>query len=193
MTSMTWSGPTTPAVSSSTPRPSSIGFWAIRLSSRPSRFRCWKCWSTITPGQQPEARGDLRHPVLGRGARGAERDHVARDGATRRRRCRPPRHRPWKRVMIASARRVPPIIDDRRSWLPPVRKMPVASRTIRAALLVVRLGPGHRVERPHVRGAELGEHLAVPLARLRAERRCGRDHGDLRLAARRRARRTGRG
>ena len=53
MTSMTWSGPTTPAVSSSTPRPSRLGFWAMRLSSRPSRLRCWKCWSTMTPGRTP--------------------------------------------------------------------------------------------------------------------------------------------
>ena len=29
-----------------------------------------------------------------------------------------------KRAMIASARRVPPSIDERRSWLPPVMKMP---------------------------------------------------------------------
>ena len=53
MTSITPSGPTTPAVSSSTPRPSSDGFWAISDSSRPSRFRCWKCWSTMTPGSIP--------------------------------------------------------------------------------------------------------------------------------------------
>ena len=36
------------------------------------------------------------------------------------------------RSRIASARSVPPIVDDSRSWLPPVRKMPVASRTWRA-------------------------------------------------------------
>ena len=35
----------------------------------------------------------------------------------------------WKRSRIASARSVPPIVDDSRSWLPPVRKTPVASRT----------------------------------------------------------------
>ena len=71
MTSSTRSGPTTPAVSSSTPRPSRLGFWAMVASSRPSRFRCWKCWSTMTPGQQPEARGHLDHPLLGRAAAGA--------------------------------------------------------------------------------------------------------------------------
>ena len=37
------------------------------------------------------------------------------------------------RSRIASASRVPPIVEDRRSWLPPVRKMPVASRTARVA------------------------------------------------------------
>ena len=42
---------------------------------------------------------------------------------------------PWRnRSSIASARRVPPIVDDSRSWLPPVRKMPVASRTVSAAV-----------------------------------------------------------
>jgi len=41
---------------------------------------------------------------------------------------------PWRnRSRTASARSVPPIVDDSRSWLPPVRKMPVASRTARAA------------------------------------------------------------
>ena len=33
------------------------------------------------------------------------------------------------RALIASASRVPPIVDDSRSWLPPVRKIPVALRT----------------------------------------------------------------
>ena len=33
------------------------------------------------------------------------------------------------RSMTASASSVPPIVDDSRSWLPPVRKMPVASRS----------------------------------------------------------------
>ena len=39
----------------------------------------------------------------------------------------------WKRSRMASASRVPPIVDDSRSWLPPVRKTPVASRTASAA------------------------------------------------------------
>src|SRR5439155_1036833 len=35
---------------------------------------------------------------------------------------------PWRnRSRIASASRVPPIVELRRSWFPPVRKMPVAS------------------------------------------------------------------
>ena len=36
-----------------------------------------------------------------------------------------------KRSSTASARSVPPTVDDRRSWLPPVRKMPVASSSWR--------------------------------------------------------------
>ena len=39
----------------------------------------------------------------------------------------------WRRV-IASASGVPPIVEDSRSWLPPVRKTPVASRTVRTAI-----------------------------------------------------------
>ena len=37
------------------------------------------------------------------------------------------------RAMIASASRVPPIVELRRSWLPPVRNTPVALRTSSAA------------------------------------------------------------
>ena len=41
---------------------------------------------------------------------------------------------PWRNwSSTASARRVPPIVDDSRSWLPPVRKMPVAVRMAWAA------------------------------------------------------------
>ena len=39
----------------------------------------------------------------------------------------------WNRVEIASASRVPPIVELSRSWLPPVRKTPLASRIARAA------------------------------------------------------------
>ncbi len=39
---------------------------------------------------------------------------------------------PWrKRSRTASARLVPPIVELSRSWLPPVRKTPVASATAR--------------------------------------------------------------
>ena len=42
---------------------------------------------------------------------------------------------PWRNCSrTASASRVPPIVDDSRSWLPPVMKMPVASRSARATV-----------------------------------------------------------
>ena len=128
MTSMMWSGPTTPAVSSSTPSPSRLGFWAIRLSSRPSRFRCWKCWSMMTPGSTPRPAAiwairclgvapDAPNAIMWLDIADAPADVPATTAP-----C-------WKRSRIASARSVPPIVDDSRSWLPPVRKTPVASRT----------------------------------------------------------------
>ena len=39
----------------------------------------------------------------------------------------------WNRVVMASASRVPPIVELSRSWLPPVRNTPLASRMARAA------------------------------------------------------------
>ena len=89
----------------------------------------------------------------------------------------------WKRSRMASARRVPPIVDESRSWLPPVRKMPVASRTARAARLVVGLRPGDGVERPDALDPELAEDRAVALAGLEAERRRGADDRDRRVLA----------
>ena len=87
------------------------------------------------------------------------------------------------RSRIASARRVPPIVDDSRSWLPPVRKTPVASRTATAARLVVGLRAGHGVERPDPRDAQLPEDAPVALAGLEAERGRGADDGDRRVVA----------
>ena len=51
------------------------------------------------------------------------------------------------RSITAAARRVPPSIDDSRSWLPPVMKMPVASRDDPRAVLVVGLRARDGVER----------------------------------------------
>ena len=87
------------------------------------------------------------------------------------------------RSRIASASRVPPIVDDSRSWLPPVRKTPVASRIASVARVVVGLRPGDGVERPDLLDAELREHRAVPLARLQPERRRGADDRDRRVGA----------
>ena len=78
---------------------------------------------------------------------------------------------PWRnRSRIASARRVPPIVETSRSWLPPVRKTPVASRTARApassfACARVTAWSGRTSRAPSSR-----EDLAVALAGLRAER-----------------------
>ena len=49
--------------------------------SRPIRPRCSKCWSITTPLQDAEPRGELRHAVLGRRPRPAERHHVRRHRA----------------------------------------------------------------------------------------------------------------
>ena len=193
MTSMTWSGPTTPAVSSSTPRPSSDGFWAMRLSSRPSRLRCWKCWSTMTPGRTPEAGGDLGHPVLGRRRRSRRRRSCGWT-SPRRPRCVPATTAPWRNCSrIASARRVPPIVEDRRSWLPPVMNMPVASRRARAAVSSLAWARVTAWIGRTLLHAELAEDLLVALAGLQPERRRGRDDGDGRVRGRRRARRSGSG
>ena len=166
MTSMIPSGPTTPAVSSSTPRPSSDGFWAIRLSSRPRRFRCWKCWSTITPGSIPSPAAIWAIRCFG----------VAPEA---------PNAIMWLHIAEAPARRaghhgpVPEPLEHRvgqpraadveasLSWLPPVRKTPVASRSAsgeRGSSLAcgrVVAWSGRTVLTPRSR-----EDLAVPLARL---------------------------
>src|SRR5687768_7739829 len=132
MTSMTWSAPTTPAVSSSTPRPSRLGFWAMRLSRRPSRFRCWKCWSTITPGSTPSPAAIWAMRCLGV-APDAPNAIMWLESALAPALV-PATTAPWRNwSSTASARRVPPIVDDSRSWLPPVRKMPLALRMARAA------------------------------------------------------------
>ena len=133
-------------------------------------------------GQHPETRRDLGHPVLRRRAGRAERDHVRRH-----------RRRPGRRP--GDDRAVPEPLEDRVGEPRPAdrRGEPelvaagqedagrVADREGRR--LVVRLWPGHRVERPNVGDAELGEDLAVALAGLGAEDAGGRDDGDRRVPA----------
>ena len=65
---------------------------------------------------------------------------------------------------------VPPIVELSRSWLPPVRKMPVASRDLGDGRLVVGLLARDCVERADTGRAELGEDLPIPCAGLRSER-----------------------
>ena len=91
---------------------------------------------------------------------------------------RPPRHRPRTSAMIASARRVPPSIDERRSWLPPVMNTPVASRTMRAACSSLACMRVTALSGMHLGRPELGEHGPVPLARLEPEGARRGDHGD---------------
>ena len=127
MISMTWSGPTTPAVSSSMPMPSRAGFWAMIESRRPSRLRCWKCWSTMTSGRTPRpaaswamrCRGDA--PLAPKATMWVL---IAEAPALVPAITAPAAWRSWMMWAI----KVPPIVELRRSWLPPVRKMPVASR-----------------------------------------------------------------
>ena len=100
-------------------------------SSRPSRFRCWKCWSTITPGSSPRPAAICAIRCFGV-APDAPNAIMCDDTADAPADVPATTEPAWKRVMIASASRVPPIIDDSRSWLPPVMNTPVASRTWRA-------------------------------------------------------------
>ena len=91
---------------------------------------------------------------------------------------------PWrKRSSIASASRVPPIVDESRSWLPPVRNTPVASRTASAAVSSLACGRVMAWSGRTVGDAQLGEDLAVALAGLGPERAGGRDHRDRRVPA----------
>ena len=69
MTSMTWSGPDDAGGVLVDAQAEQARVLGDEASRRPSRFRCWKCWSTMTPGQQPEAGGDLGHALLRRRAR----------------------------------------------------------------------------------------------------------------------------
>ena len=94
MTSMTWSGPTTPAVSSSTPRPSRLGFWAMRREQPAEPVPLLEMLVDDDARQDAEAGRDLGHPLLGRRAAGPEGDHVAahRGGAG----GRPGDHRPGR-------------------------------------------------------------------------------------------------
>ena len=90
---------------------------------------------------------------------------------------------PWRNwSSTASASRVPPIVDDSRSWLPPVRKMPVALRMARAAFSSLAWARVIAWIVPDLGHAELAEDLLVARAGLHAQRGGGRDHDDVRVA-----------
>ena len=153
----------------------------MRLSSRPSRFRCWKCWSTMTPGSTPSPAAIWAMRCFGV-APDAPNAIMWLDIALAPALV-PATTAPWRNwSSTASASRVPPIVDDSRSWLPPVRKMPRRVADREGRLLVVRLGPRDRVDRADLGHAELAEDLLVARAGLDAQRRRGRDHDDVRVA-----------
>ena len=88
----------------------------------------------------------------------------------------------WNRVVIASASRVPPMVDDSRSWLPPVMNTPLASRTTRAAFSSLACD---RLTAWSGRTAAAPSSVkidAIALARLGAHRRGRADDRDLRVA-----------
>ena len=173
-TSITPDGLTSAAVSSSTPMPSRAGDCATSASSRPIRFRCSKCWSMITPGSRPRPaliwvmRCFGVVPLVPNATMWllmAEAPALV-----------PATISPCRcRSMMARPRAVPPITLERRSWLPPVMKMPVASRTASIAGRLVRLLPGERPQAAHIGDAELSEEGPIQLGRLVAERGRGGD------------------
>jgi hypothetical protein len=132
------------------------------------------------PGEHPQAGGDLGHSMLGCGAGCPERDHVAR-------------HRRCAGRRAGDDRAVPEALQDGVGETGPTDRRR-ESQLIAAGQedagrvadrqrggLVVGLGTGHRVERPDLSDAELGEDRAVALAGLQTERRCGADDRDRRI------------
>ena len=152
-TSITPDGLTRAAVSSSMPMPSSAGDWATSASSRPMRFRCSKCWSMITPGSSPRPALICVIRCLGVVplVPKATMWVLMADAPA----LVPATIAPclW-RSMIARPSAVPPITLDRRSWLPPVMKMPVASVTRLDGSRLVGVVAGQRPQASHVGDAQ---------------------------------------
>ena len=161
-------GLTSAAVSSSMPMPSSAGDWATSASSRPNRLRCSKCWSMSTPGQQPEAGAHLGHALLRRRAARAERDHVAGDRRGAGARAGDDRAVPVAIDDRLARAAVPPITLDRRSWLPPVMKIAVASSSMLDEAPIVRVVADERPHAAHVGDPHLAEEAT---GRARSPRR----------------------
>ena len=83
---------------------------------------------------------------------------------------------------ISLATGVPPSSVVSRSWLPPVKKMPLASRDARKAARFLAVAARVEVHDVDAARAELAEELLVALAGLvRAAR--GRDHDDVGVVA----------
>ena len=145
------------------------------------------------PGQDAEPGRDLGHPVLRASRPDAPNAIMWLDIADA------PADVPattapcWNRSRMASARRVPPIVDDSRSWLPPVRKTPVASRTASAAVSSLACGRVTAWSGRTRLTPSSPKTGPIALAGLEAERRRRADDRDRRVLATRRARRSGSG
>ena len=149
----------------------------MRLSSRPSRFRCWKCWSTMTPGRTPRPAAIWAMRCFGVAPGRAERDHVARH---RRGSGRCPGDHGAVLEPFEDSVREPSATDRRRQTELVAAGQEDAGRVAdgRDGGLVIGLRPGHGVERPDVLDAEFTEDRAVPLASLESQRGCGADDRD---------------
>ncbi len=125
-TSSTSSGPMNTAVSSSRPMPMANGLYASAVIRRPSRSRSRKCWSITNRFVSPRPGARRTLPAI--------TEEPSSPNAIM---CSlrmlapalvPPTVTPAAlRLRINCATGVPPSRAVRRSWLPPVKKMPLAS------------------------------------------------------------------
>ena len=168
MTSRMPSGPTTPAVSSSTPRPEQRRVLGDEAEQPAEPVPLLEVLVDDDAREDAETRRDLGHPVLGRRARRPERDHVAR-------------HRRGAGGRAGDDRPVAEPLQDRVGEARPADRRGEAELVAtgqedagrvahrEGRLLVVGLWARDRVERDDPGDAELTEHLLVALARLEAQ------------------------
>ncbi len=175
-------GLTSAAVSSSIPIPSSAGDCATRASSRPNRLRCSKCWSMSTPGRSPRPalicvmRCFGVAPLVPKATMWLAMAEAPALVPATMAPCR------W-RSTIARPRSVPPITLERRSWLPPVMKMAVASSSDGHEAPIVRVVADQGTHAAHVGDPHLAKEGQIQLGRFVAERRGRRDDHHSSVAA----------